>query len=162
MCLLWFICMFSFCAFSFTLPHLLGQSCRSTLWRWWARSREGTWPPLRAPCAGLVGSVRHQPGGGRDDSVLLMVMSVVLLVVMFLLLLLVVMAMAKIFSPLGLAMGRRPRTFVQTLLWKENDFCAFSFWSKSLVVIWIFDYTPLYTFAHLYMIRVKTTFYILQ
>ena len=152
MCLLWFICMFSFCAFSFTLPHLLGQSCRSTRWRWWARSREGTWPLLRAPCAGLVGLVRRQPGGGPDDSVLLMV----LLVVMFLLWLLV-MVMAKIFSPLGLAMGRRPRTFVQTL-WKENDFCAFSFWSKSLVVIWIFDYTPLYTFAHLYMTRVKTTF----
>ena len=157
MCLLWFICMFSFSAFSFTLPHLLGHSCRSTRWRRRARSREGTWPPLRAPCAGLVGLVRRQPGGGRDDFVLLM-----LLVVMFLLLLLVVMAMAKIFSPLGLAMGRRPRTFVQTLLWKENDFCAFSFWSKSLVVIWIFDYTPLYTFAHLYMTRVKTTSNILQ
>ena len=132
-----------------TPPHLLGQNCRSTLWRWWAQSREETWPPLRAPCAGLVGSVRRQPGGGRDDFVLLMVMSVVLLVVMFLLLLLVVMAMAKIFSPLGLAMGRRPRTFVQTLLWKENDFCAFSFWSKSIVVIWIFTLhlcTPLHTF----------------
>ena len=125
-------------AFSFTLPHLLGHSCRSTRWRWVARSREGTWPPLRALCAGLAGSVRRQPGGGRDDSVLLMVMSVVLLVVMFLLLLLV-MVMTKIYSPLGLAMGRRPRTFVQTLLWKENDFCAFSFWSKSLVLIWIFD-----------------------
>ena len=75
---------------------------------------------MRAPCAGLVGSVRRQPGGGRDDFVLLMVMSVVLLVVMFLLLLLVVMAMAKIFSPLGLAMGRRPRTFVQTLLCEKK------------------------------------------
>ena len=141
-CLLWFICMFSFSAFLFTLSHLLGHSCRSTLWRWWARSREGTWPLLRAPCVGLVGLVRRRPGGGRDDSVLLvvmvLVMSVVVLVVMFMLLLLV-MVMAKIYSPLGLAMGRRPRTFVQTLLWKENDFCAFSFWSKSLVVIWIFD-----------------------
>ena len=25
---------------------------------------------MRAPCVGLVGSVRRQPGGGRDDSVL--------------------------------------------------------------------------------------------
>ena len=25
---------------------------------------------MRAPCAGLVGLVRHQPGGGRGDSVL--------------------------------------------------------------------------------------------
>ena len=25
---------------------------------------------MRAPCVGLVGLVRHQPGGGRDDSVL--------------------------------------------------------------------------------------------
>ena len=69
---------------------------------------------MRAPCAGLVGLVRRQPGGGRDDSVLLM-----LLVVMFLLLLLV-MVMAKIFSPLGLAMGRRPHTFVQTLLCEKK------------------------------------------
>ena len=74
---------------------------------------------MRAPCAGLVGLVRRRPGGGREDSVLLMVMSVVLLVVMFLLLLLV-MVMAKIFSPLGLAMGRRPHTFVQTLLCEKK------------------------------------------
>ena len=78
---------------------------------------------MRAPCVGSVGLVRRQPGGGRDDSVLLvvmvLVMSVVVLVVMFMLLLLV-MVMAKIYSPLGLAMGRRPRTFVQTLLCEKK------------------------------------------